>query len=166
MKKNDSITLALEALWKSTSENKKKSKEEGRGAPISAVIFNEMTGEVLCAFTNDRAKTKTKDPKTHAEKKCLKAYSSQPGDEIVMLVTLNPCTSCLWSIKKDNKIKKVYYLIDSSNPKLDSDKKVWITKFTSKTIKQENIINKVIKNHKEFLEYKRENPTDKDGNNI
>ena len=161
MKKNEILTIAIKALWEDTLKNKKLGKK--RGAPVTAVIFNAKTGEVLTAHTNDKADTKARDPKTHAEKKCLKDYSSSPYDELHMMITLNPCSSCLWAIKRDNTIKNIHYLIDTDGGKIDPDGKVWITKMSGKTKDQKHIIEKIEKNFEKFRTHKRKNPTNSAG---
>ena len=164
MFKNKVIIKALEALWESTLENKKKGRKSG--APISAVIFNAETGEILAAETNSKTKKKGSDPSTHAELKCLNEYAYSKSSELCMFITLNPCNNCLTAIRKDNKIKKVFYLIDSTFGNVDPRGKIWITKYSGKTQEQICLIDKIIKNHDEWTNHKKMNPIDKEGNVI
>lgn len=165
MKKNETILLALQALWKSTQENKKKKSDEGRGAPISAVIFNPETGDILSSATNKRTENRKSDTTTHAEKTCLETYIKPIYDETIMIVTLNPCPKCLKLIKKDNKIKKVYFLKRSEkNPTFD--KEIQLIHFVAKTSKQRALINLIVNNFDDWEKYKDENPIDKNGNLI
>lgn len=164
MTKNEAITTAIKALHESTIENRKKGYKSG--APISAVIFNVETGEILCAETNDRAKMKARDSKTHAERKCLKSYSSSQSDKLEMIVTINPCPDCLKLINNDGNMGRIYYFVKSSNPSKNEEGKARITKFSGKTEEQRQLIASISDNYNDFLDEKAEKPTDNEGNYI
>lgn len=155
MIKKEIAVQVIESMWQSTLDNSKK--KNNRGAPIAAVIFDVNNGEILCSVTNSRTGNQMTDFGTHAERICLEKYPINHNGKIAMFVTLNPCPTCIKLIRKNGKIKDVYYIIDGPYPPHDPAHKINIIKYIGQDNLQMQLIRNFEDNHGDWLEHKDKN---------
>ena len=115
-KKRTNFKKAISFMVDELIEN---SKSEPRGFPVAA-SFVEKGGIVL--NTNVNSWSKTTDYQKHAEYKCYLELVENKGDihEIVVIITLPPCSECLNNIfENSDKEWKIYYLLDDFRRKIE-----------------------------------------------
>ena len=116
-KKRTNFKRAISFMVDELIEN---SKSEKRGFPVAA-SFVEKGSNVL--NTNVNSWSETTDYQKHAEYKCYLEFIENQRDinEIVVIITLPPCSDCLDSIFKQNSDKewRIYYLLDDFRRKIE-----------------------------------------------
>ena len=95
-----------------------------RGFPVVAALIDQNIN-LLNVEVNTKQLNKKTNYKNHAEFKCyssfLKQITKTPNKQIIAIITIPPCSSCLDAISKNNINLVIYYLLDDLRNKMDKD---------------------------------------------
>ena len=100
----------LEEMLNTLEENDESM--ENRGVPVSAIIYNPISKEILFSITNNKTKSKTVEPTTHAEHLCLEWLENNKNnlENLNIIISIPPCGPCLEEIANNEILTKVLFL--------------------------------------------------------